>query len=681
MDWHFGWMNHLVLMFLLLFYLTTVYFQVLSSRPSAFDTDSAFMARMDLLEDARVQVSNSYKAYDFMRAMVDEFARVDSPPTAKCLDLLSILCPLNMKKFKELYGTDDAKFTQDILDTCRDISRYSGYVDNSNRMVGTIYVYQTRRNTKPCTAKMREIDPYLGNVRQCLTDVYDTEYLPRVPKSCTTCNAFDYQNGKFVFALTGDAFNLPETFMKCRIDGLEVDEWLDFRTTDLCFLVTMLDTANDGRIVAYEECFRFGDGGKVTNVREVASVSFLANGDTALVALTICSIIIITARQLWVLYWLWRKPQYNLAVWFRFAGPALELTANALFLQYIHTVSNFAFEVKMTKSTFYNETFAFLKEFDYTFAVAQHWTMFTLIASLGLFFRLADVILSVEFHPSSALVSGILRQAGSRLFSFFFVSGMFVLVYSFIGMLLFSRTSTQFADFGRALNTLMMLFLGEGQDLQAAIFQPSNPKTIGTIQIVYFWVYVGIATLLLMSVLLAIIVGAFVELSDHTKSGEPMLSFSITLFEAVRFTCKTAWIHLLCCCCWRSKKKTTTQQSEEEEEDVTERQEQLEPMRTPLEQLIQAKERFRFTGCSAAELRPILCKVYCFDQTVERILQRCRTQTQMENLRHKEIFLRGLDPSSPALTGLSLGILESIETRLKQQLRTQHHNLNQQQQK
>ncbi|KAH9248553.1 hypothetical protein BASA81_013737 [Batrachochytrium salamandrivorans] len=87
------------------------------------------MARMDLLESSRESVSNSYQAYDFMRHVIDEFGRVDAQVSAKCLDLLSILCPLNLAKFKEQYGTNDTKFSQDVLDQCQDISRYSGYVE------------------------------------------------------------------------------------------------------------------------------------------------------------------------------------------------------------------------------------------------------------------------------------------------------------------------------------------------------------------------------------------------------------------------------------------------------------------------------------------------------------------------------------------------------------------------
>jgi hypothetical protein len=82
----------------------------------------------------------------------------------------------------------------------------------------------------------------------------------------------------------------------------------------------------------------------------------------------------------------------------------------------------------MNKLLFYTDVFTYVEDFRLLFIMSETWTTYTLMASLGLLFLLADAIALLDFHPSTAIVGGVLKQSASSLYSFLFVFAVFLLV-------------------------------------------------------------------------------------------------------------------------------------------------------------------------------------------------------------------------------------------------------------
>lgn len=658
LDWGEGWKKLGVVLFLLIFFLVTVQTQATSA---VYATDRSFFSKLDVpgLAEARALTKTSNGLYSFMHEWIDTF-----PPalasSETCENALTAACPFNLTLYEQLNLTD-ISFLDYLIRECENVSVSSGYVDPFNRVVGTTYVYQTRRHPVPCEPRMVRLNPYLGVSRECLGNELDLEFRPLpLEEDCgTVCAAFEVypDNDFYAYALTGGSFNVYNEFMHCRVHELERGGWLDYKTKEVCFLVSLVDVNGQGGLIAYRECFEFIMGGEVRNIREIASLSFFAEGSTTPLTLTAFSLFFTITHQTLVCV---RAPRWKLVrigFWLRLLAPAFEVAANVMFLCLLARLERFAFDQPVTQEVFFQETFAFLVDAYNAFELASFRSQHTVIASLALLFRLADVMRHLDFHPGSAIVGGVLYRSSTNLISFAFVFFTFLLVYAFVGVLLFSSTVYMFETFGSAVNTLLLVAVGDVQTIvEETVVKRTNPASLTTIELAYFWFYVFIVAILLFNVLLAIIVGAYVEMTDVSKHGGAMLSFPRSLVESLRFLVLGVVV--------RAKRGLCRKQWGD--------------LKTPTEQLLALRKRHRIVGCTAIELRRELSEIMLSSTSVELIIARCRAQAKHERLETKALYLRGIDSDSDVLKGYNISLLESIDKRIKslfashQQQRHQH---------
>ncbi|KAH9258247.1 hypothetical protein BASA81_003296 [Batrachochytrium salamandrivorans] len=638
LDWYEGWIIQLVTLGLLVLCIVTAYYQVFGQLPSAFDSNSSFMNRVNQYD--RTGIVNSAGLYPLIKEMVDDFSnQIQVEIAPGCAQALETLCPFNQTQLDEFYGGSMQDLLANVDLYCPKISTNSGYVDSSRRIVGTMYVTQTRRKTTPCATKLLEIDPYQGTSLPCLSlDEEDLEFSPPPPSSCATCSQFvvDPDHKLFALAFSGSAFNLPTDFVKCRVDELESRQWLDARSKN------------------------------ISDVRAVTSVALYANGYTVGAALTITSLICIVLHQLTIIrqYVVNRRKLLSPLFIFVFAGAVIEIAAHSMYLSQVTIASQFNFTKTIQSEMLFADRLALLDDFNYVLYLADQWRTFTSLCAVGIWFTLINTIICLEFHPSSAIVGGVVKQAASSLASFLFVYIVFILGYAFIGMILFSRTSTRFATFGGAINTLLMLAIGEIQEVEQSISDPTHTTSAAVLQTIYFWVYIALMTILLMNILLAIIVGAFVELTERANRASPMHSLGRSFVESVLLAMEGAGIHLKRAFGWHGVANGGRER-----------------LKTPKERLLLIRKLYRSEGTSAMALRAELVNILYFSKSTELVLNRCRMLTNYQNFKPKELYLRGMDANSAALKGHSLGLLESIVQRQnellsgQQELQTQHKQL------
>ncbi|KAH9251860.1 hypothetical protein BASA81_010303 [Batrachochytrium salamandrivorans] len=655
LDWGEGWKKLGVMLFLLIFFMVTVHTQTTSA---AYSSDRSFTSKLDVpgLADARALVQTSNELYSFMHEWIDNF-----PPalasSETCNSALVAACPHNLTLQSQILqevNLSNISFLDYLTRECDNVSSSSGYVDPFNRVVGTTYVYQTRRKTVPCEPRMIRLSPYLGVARDCLDNELDLEFNPPpLTANCGgVCAAFEvYPDSDFyAYALTGGSFNIPNEFMHCRVRELEQGGWLDYKTKQVCFLISLVDKNGQGGMIAYKECFEFVMGGKVNDIREIASLSFFAEGSTTPIVLTIFSLLFTITHQALVCI---RAPRWKMvkpSFWVRLLAPAFEIASNIMFLCLVVQLERFGFNQPVTQDAFFQETFAFLEDSFDAFELASFRVQHTVIASLALLFRLADVMRHLDFHPSSAIVGGVLHRSSINLISFAFVFFTFLIVYAFVGVLLFSSTVYMFETLGDAINTLLLIAVGDMQTLvEETMVKQTNPANLVDLESVYFWFYIFIVGILLFNVLLAIIVGAYVEMTDVSKHGGAMLSFPRSLMESLRFLVLGGWVQtkrLLCRKRWGE-------------------------MTTPTEQLLALRKQHRNVGCTAIQLRRELSEIMLSSTSVELMITRCRAQTKHEQLETKALYLRGMDSDSNVLKGYNIFLLESIDKRVKGLLASQ----------
>ncbi|KAH9259459.1 hypothetical protein BASA81_002502 [Batrachochytrium salamandrivorans] len=635
LDWYQGWLAQLLSLFLLVLAMLTLGLQMFSDSPTAYVEDSSLFRyfSQSAAQALREQVVQSQDLYQFMISMIALLSTTgDVPaPSPQCSLALGLLCPLNTS-----LSYDD--IIASIQSTCPNISTNSGYLDNTHRIVGTMYVTQTRRKPVPCEDRMEQVDPYRGLGRMCLSETEeDTEFLPQ-PSSPSLPQQIEIlpEYGFFAHALTGSAFNLPDSFAQCRVEELQAQYWLDHRTKRICFWVTSIDMSGGGRLLAYSECFEFQLGGGVVNDRKLVSMSFRAQTyqNSVTLGFTILSICMLCIRLIWLAYTL-MQDWGSLGFWLRVTGTVLELTANIMYLQFAARMSQFEFDPPMEEMVFFNDPYAYLPTVFTTFDLAEFWTTYSILASLGLFFLMASTIAGLEFHPSSSLVGGIIKQAALRLSVFLFVCVVFICAYALIGMALFNRTFARFGNYGNAINTLLLVMIGSQSILDDEIINPPNQAKVSPIQNLYFWVFIALTRWMLLLVLQSLIVEAWANMSESARANGVMLSLWRSLVESLYLfgrQIKSNLRRVFCC-----------------------PEERLE---TPLEMLLRLRKQARGYGISAKELRPELQQVFYSSRTVELVILRCRKLTLQQKFQPKAKFLRGLEANSAAMRGHQIHLIE-----------------------
>jgi hypothetical protein len=211
-DWYEGWVKQLVIGFLLVFYLLTVWFQIFDPQPVAWASDISFLKRADLpaMSDARDEIVDANSMFPFLHTVIDAFEDAEQTASAECIEAMRPFCPQNATLFEELYQSSYDIGVEDLVQKCPQITSESGYVDATRRAVGSIYVTQTRRKSVECSDHMKEVDPFLGVSRPCLSEEEDVDFFPPPDPDCLSCEQFTAQSAidtsAFVHVLSGKAF-------------------------------------------------------------------------------------------------------------------------------------------------------------------------------------------------------------------------------------------------------------------------------------------------------------------------------------------------------------------------------------------------------------------------------------------------------------------------------------------
>lgn len=632
-GWYRGWLRQFAGFVVLVFAVVTIHYQIFNDTPSVFNTDSSFLMRMESasedLNEARDNVVRSEDLYEFMRELLLDLGDANLPASDGCLEALRDTCPFDLTTLQTKYGNSADALMHAVEELCPSISSDSGYIDSFRRVVGTVYVTQTRRLEEPCTERAQIVDPYVGaNIGTCLSNGEEAkEFIPRPPHTgaeCPLCTHFDFhaEQGVFAYALTGSAINLPMDFMQCRINELESKSWLDTRTKKVCFLVILLDMQSSGRLLTYSECFTFEFGGRVDNVREVTSVSLLTEDKDTVLALTITYIFFIVWHQFRLLRHV-KRHYYKFTYWLRFGGTCIELTSNALYLAFMTNMIAFRFHRVVQKQAFFDNSVGFFDDFASVLDATEQWRVFTIFASIGLFARVMDVFTNLNFHPSTAVVGGVIQRAAFNLYAFAMVFFMFTSIYAFAGMVLFSRTYRRFHGFASSFHTVLFLALGYIEEVEQEISNPLFPERINTFGLIYMWIYVCLGSLLLMHVLVAILVGAYGELYDDSVENKPMFTLGRTFVECSWFMAQQARALCVRLLCSSSRRGATLEE-------------------TPLERVKRLRRRCLLGGIKTTELRTELSHVFYSPKSVELVISRCRTKNQQEKLRPMPLMFNGL---------------------------------------
>jgi hypothetical protein len=130
----------------------------------------------------------------------------------------------------------------------------------------------------------------------------------------------------------------------------------------------------------------------------------------------------------------------------------------------------------------------------------------SLLCTLTMLFRFLKVL---DFQPKLALVSATISKAAVNLYYFFVVFLSLAIGFSACGYLIFGKSSPYFSTFQNALTTCINIFMGD----LSADGQMSETSMLLSWKI-YYYSFLFITYFVLLNILLAIIVDAYVEVKD-----------------------------------------------------------------------------------------------------------------------------------------------------------------------
>lgn len=279
------------------------------------------------------------------------------------------------------------------------------------------------------------------------------------------------------------------------------------------------------------------DGGIVDFFRLVLEVFFL---------LMLTYMILHEAFELWVAY-SENEGRWGFMEYFKSPGNCLDLTSYLLALitvfrrvRYLTSINDLSpdlhYEVykganwldwnrRTARIVQYNENIedlqAAIEEFE---ALAKQlikyklWVMFCMIIIV---FQLLKVF---HFHPKLGLVTRTVTKAGGSLLFWFVLQGSIALLYSLLGVLLFSQSSKGFGT--RDTPGILQAFTGFAFLSLAGMYDPSELDDIPGLEDIseglsfyisqlFFWSYMMISFFIMFNALLAIIVAAYVVTLLH----------------------------------------------------------------------------------------------------------------------------------------------------------------------
>ena len=140
---------------------------------------------------------------------------------------------------------------------------------------------------------------------------------------------------------------------------------------------------------------------------------------------------------------------------------------------------------------------------------------------------LIRLLKAFDFQPKLALVSRTIEKAASHLAHFGLLFGFVLTGFSACAFVTFGRISSSFSDMGSAMKTCFNVFLGEidiDEEMSASDYE------IGWL--VFYFSFLMVSFFLLLNVLLAIVVDAYVEVKDDASGSRGVFEEIVTI---VRF--------------------------------------------------------------------------------------------------------------------------------------------------
>ncbi|KAK3237376.1 hypothetical protein CYMTET_52545, partial [Cymbomonas tetramitiformis] len=141
-------------------------------------------------------------------------------------------------------------------------------------------------------------------------------------------------------------------------------------------------------------------------------------------------------------------------------------------------------------------------------------------AGLSIVLMLLRILKLMDFHPDIGMITRTLREAGTDLINFTILAFIIVAIYTFMGHLLFGAATDMFSLYSSALLTCFVMMIG---DTAFAEEIPNLGNTYAQISgYVFFYSYMILVFLILLSALLAIVVAAMDAVKESNRnSGLP----------------------------------------------------------------------------------------------------------------------------------------------------------------
>lgn len=653
--WHLGWTRILMHVFVFAIYIVTAKEQVFSAEPVGLDTNQAAAKRAKSFDGYEV-----YKPQDvigYIRLLLEGmYSGSDtSLYSADCINYHLQYCA-SIEQNRTIYDL--------MTEECPSIlTRNVGYLDQSNRVLDLVVV-QTRRTVVPCKPSVVNLDPFRYVSSNCSSDTEEDVYYRTdecdLSKNCTNYQSKDpiaytynplLKGFSMSFSLGGN--NKPLPAILCRFSRYK--SWFDDRTKDVSIMRAVLNIEGSaGRVVNTIDRFEFLQGGNNLHIRTIKSTPLDATATYGAMQWTTAMIALALATFLYdITSWTGIRGFTNL-VCARFAHIisllAILFACSAYLYWYEHASSLVVPSINVTDSI--NElnrfavSIATLNDIINAFVVLK--TM-TVVALLALLYR-TFVLLS--FHSRTSIVSRILVRSLHDLTAFFFIFVLVVSTYAFAGVVFFGSDEPEFGAFFTAVNRLLLLALGEIQDGTYLMFPNYADRSAkAVLSGFYFWSYIALVTVVLMSVLLSIIVRSFLEISSGIEErARSMLGMTKTFlvyceFQADFFTRNVTKVYNVCCC--RPKTKGVSKVSK-------------------WDMLLAIRQKYSATGATPAELRIALDKVFSWDKRIgEKVLNFVRRETRGEGWRVQSFLLRGNDPNSCEVQARQMMLTKELMRRTR----------------
>ena len=152
-------------------------------------------------------------------------------------------------------------------------------------------------------------------------------------------------------------------------------------------------------------------------------------------------------------------------------------------------------------------------------AMTQAMSAYTALNVASVILMTLRVIKLLDFQPRLGLVTRTLAHAAVDLAHFFMVFMLVHSAYAMVGFISFGSSIAKMSSFAKASATLMEVLLGE-VDVLTDLTRLAN----GTVAQCYFWSFILISFFILINVLLAILVDAYVEIKAEAENTTTVLN-------------------------------------------------------------------------------------------------------------------------------------------------------------